>query len=137
LAFVTIVLSSCDDDQQNQTVGTWDGVDYSTGKDTLINNQPYHYSSYGYWYYLNNNRVTRYYPQTGHKEELPVEEHRKGVFLSASSHSSNGGASEEPATFSSGKGGTVEGFGSTARGVSSGEGFGGSAHGGEAGGAGE
>jgi hypothetical protein len=134
MAFAAIVLGSCEQNEENQTVGSWDGTDYNTGKDTLINNHTYHYSSYGYWYWLNNNRVTRYYPRTGYTETLPVDVHRSGSFLSSSAHAQNGGAGEEPSTFSSGRGGTVEGFGSTAHGVSSGEGFGGSAH---AGGAGE
>ncbi len=134
LAFAAIVLSSCEQDEQNQTIGTWDGTDYNTGKDTTINHNTYHYSSYGYGYWFNAGRVTRYYPRTGFSETLPADEHRSGAFLSSSSHTINGGASEEPANFSSGRGGTVEGFGSTARGVSSGEGFGGSAHGGGEGG---
>ena len=135
LAFATIVLSSCNQNDENQTVGSWDGTDYNTGKDTLINNSTYHFSSYGYWYwYDNNNKVTRYYPRTGYSETLPVDEHRSGQFLSSPAHTKNGGASEEPSAFSSGRGGTVEGFGSTARGVSSGESFGGSAHEGGSGG---
>lgn len=134
-AFAAIVLSSCDDSNNNtQTVtGNWDGVDYNTGQDTTINNQTYHYSSYGYWYFLYNNNVTRYYPKTGYSETLPEEEHKSGAFLSSPKHTQNGGATEEPATFSSGRGGTVEeGLGSTGRGVSASEshggGFGESAH---------
>jgi hypothetical protein len=132
LAFSAIVLSSCNN--ENQTTGTWDGTDYNTGKDTLINNHTYHFSSYGYWYLYNNNQVTRYYPHTGYSETLPAEVHRSGLFLSSSTHTANGGASEDIGTFSSGRGGTVEGFGSSAHGTSSGEGFGGSAHGGGFGG---
>ncbi len=127
-AFAAIVLSSCNQSDENETTGNWDGNDYNTGKDTAINNQTYHYSSYGYWYWANNNQVTRYYPNTGYSETLPADEHRSGRFLTSTAHTVNGGANEDPATFSSGRGGTVEGFGSTARGVSSGEGFGGSAH---------
>lgn len=135
LAFTAIVLSSCDQQEKHQTVGTWDGTDYNTGKDTVINQNTYHYSSYGYWYWYNAGRVTRYYPHTGYSQTLSADEHRSGSFLSSSTHTGNGGASEEPANFSSGRGGTVEGFGSTAHGVSAGEGFGGSAHaGGEGGG---
>lgn len=127
-AFAAIVLGSCTQTEENTTTGAWDGNDYNTGKDTLINNHTYHYSSYGYWYWYNNNYVTRYYPRTGHSETLTASEHRSGSFLSSPGHVSNGGASEEPTTFSSGRGGTVESFGSTARGVSSSESFGGSAH---------
>jgi hypothetical protein len=125
LAFAAIVLSSCNQNEENQTVGSWDGNDYNTGKDTLINNHTYYFSSYGYWYWYYNNQVTRYYPRTGYTATLPADEHRSGSFLSSSAHTGNGGATEEPATFSSGRGGTVTGsFGSTARGTS----FGGSAH---------
>ncbi len=131
LAFTTIVLSACNQDDEKQTVGTWDGTDYNTGRDTVINNQTYHFSSYGYWYLYNNNQVARYYPRTGYTEVLPADEHRSGQFLSSSKHNENGGANEEPTNFSSGRGGVVQGFGSTARGVSSSEGFGGTAHGGE------
>ncbi|NHA05961.1 hypothetical protein G7092_19275 [Mucilaginibacter sp. HC2] len=135
IAFATIVLSSCDQDEQHQTVGTWDGTDYNTGKDTIINQHSYHYSSYGYWYWYNSGQVTRYYPRTGYSQTLSADEHRSGAFLSSSAHTGNGGAGEDPAHFSSGHGGTVEGFGRTAHGVPSGEGFGGSAHaGGEGGG---
>lgn len=133
-AFASIVLASCNDNNETQTTGTWDGNDYNTGRDTVINNNTYHFSSYGYWYWYNNDRVTRYYPRTGYTETLTAAEHRSGSFLSSPAHSANGGAAEEPATFSSGQGGTVEGFGSTAHGVSSSEGFGGSAHGGDGGG---
>jgi len=133
-AFAAIVLGSCSQNDDNTTVGTWDGTDYNTGKDTLINNHTYHYSSYGYWYWYNNNNVTRYYPRTGYSETLTAEEHRSGAFLISPAHASNGGASEEPSTFSSGHAGTVEGFGSSARGVSSGDGFGSSGHGGGEGG---
>jgi hypothetical protein len=133
-AFAAIVLGSCNQNDEHQTTGTWDGNDYNTGKDTLINNHTYHFSSYGYWYWYNNNYVTRYYPRTGYSQTLTADEHRAGSFLTSASHTSNGGASEEPATFSSGRGGTVEGFGSTAHGVSSSEGFGGSAHAGGFGG---
>ena len=134
VAFAALVFSSCDQDEHTQTVGSWDGTDYNTGKDTTINHNTYHYSSYGYWYWYNAGRVTRYYPRTGYSETLPEEEHRSGAFLSRASHTDNGGASEDPVSFSSGRGGTVEGFGGTAHGVSSGEGFGGSAHGGGEGG---
>jgi len=136
-AFAAIVLGSCNQNDENQTTGTWDGTDYNTGRDTVINNNTYHYSSYGYWYWFYNNQVTRYYPRTGYSETLSAEEHRRGAFLNLPAHLSNGGASEEPSTFRSGRGGTVVGFGNSARGVSSGEseGFGGSAHGsGEGGG---
>ena len=132
-AFAAIVLGSCSQNDENQTVGSWDGTDYNTGKDTLINNHTYHYSSYGYWYWYNNNQVTRYYPHTGYSETLSADEHRSGVFLSSPKHTENGGASEEPSSFSSGRAGTVEGFGSSAHGVSSAESFGGSAHEGGAG----
>lgn len=129
-AFAAIVFGSCSQNDDNQTVGTWDGNDYDTGKDTVINNNTYHYSSYGYWYLFNNDQVTRYYPHTGYTETLPADQHRSGRFLTSPKHTENGGAIEEPASFSSGRGGAVEGFGGTAHGVSSGEGFGGSAEGG-------
>lgn len=128
MAFATIVLGSCNQNDENVTTGSWDGNDYNTGKDTVINHNTYHYSSYGYWYWYNNNQVTRYYPRTGYTQTLPADEHRSGSFLTSSAHAANGGASEDASTFSSGRGGTVEGFGSTARGTSSSEGFGGSAH---------
>jgi hypothetical protein len=133
-AFAAIVLSSCNQNDENQTTGTWDGTDYNTGRDTLINNHTYYFSSYGYWYLYNNNQVTRYYARTGYTETLPADAHRSGQFLSSKEHITNGGASEEATTFSHGRGGTVESFGGTARGVSSGTGFGSSAHEGGVGG---
>jgi hypothetical protein len=127
LAFATIVLSACNQNEDQQTTGNWDGNDYNTGRDTMINNHPYYYSSYGYWYWYNSGQVTRYYPRTGYSQTLPADEHRRGVFLLAPEHIANGGASEDPVNFGSGHAGTVQRFGNTARGVSSGEGFGSSA----------
>lgn len=103
-----IVLSSC-----NNEKGDWDGTDYYTGKDTVINSQVYHHSGMGYWYYNNGGRVYRYYPNTGHTAILPTEQHTTGSFLNSSEHVVNGGAHESPSIFTGSRGG---GFGSTSRG---------------------
>ncbi len=107
---MAIILSSCNDKNTN---GDWDGNDYYTGKDTVINRQTYHGSGLGYWYMLNGGNVTRYYPNTGFRETLPLSAHREGTFLSSPVHVGNGGRAMSATSFSSSH---SSGFGTTARG---------------------
>jgi len=111
-ALTAITLASCN---QPGSKGQWDGNDYYAGRDTVIKGAQYRYSSMGYWYYLYNNSIIRYYPHTGYSEALPAEQHRSGVFLNSSSHKANGGEVASPSEFISSRGG---GFGSTVRGGS-------------------
>jgi len=107
---MAIVFSSCNTKKSN---GDWDGNDYYTGKDTVINQRTYRGSGLGYWYYMNSNNVTRYYPHTGYSETLPAEAHRQGTFLNSPAHTSNGGKPVSASTFTSSR---TSGFGTTSRG---------------------
>lgn len=107
--FASIIFSSC----ENKKKGDWDGTDYYTGKDTVINRQTYRHSSFGYWYFMHGNSVTRCYPNTGYFNTLPVAEHKAGTFLTSPQHTANGGTASTPSSFKAARGG---GFGSTSRG---------------------
>lgn len=107
LAAIVFSFSSCESKSND-----WDGNDYYTGRDTTIKGQRYHQSSFGYWYYLNNNRVTRFYPNTGYTQTLPVEDHRSGNFRSSAEHTRNGGIISSTGESSSPRG---SGFGTSGR----------------------
>ena len=121
VVLTAIVLSSCNHTTPKPE-GSWDGNDYYTKRDSVINGNTYRYSGYGYWYMysaLNGGMVTRFYPATRLFYSLPAATHRTGAFLSSSRHISNGGMVFPGSSFLSGesRGG---GFGTTALG----EGFG-------------
>jgi hypothetical protein len=92
------VLAACGNDEPE---GTWDGDDYNTGKDTVMEGQTYHRSSMGYWYFLSAGNIMRRY-NNGFSETLPANMHRNGFHLNSDMHRANGGLH-------------TSGFGSTSR----------------------
>ncbi len=99
-----IVIASC-----QQKKGDWDGNDYYTGKDTVMNGRTYRHSSLGYWYFFHGNNITRYYPNNGVTQVVPAATHRSSVYVKPTTSTKNSSSSSH---FSSSK----SGFGSTARG---------------------
>ena len=114
---IPIIFSACQ--QPDEEKAKWDGNDYYTGRDTVIDDNLYRQSSLGYYYFSNEINVMRYYPNSGHREALPVDEHRNGTFLNSATHVENGGMAADAGDFA---GSHSSGFGSTARGGGSGAG---------------
>lgn len=97
LTLLTII-AAC---KNKEPEGTWDGNDYHTGKDTVMDGNTYHRSSMGYWYFFMAGNVFRRY-NNGFSESLPANIHRGGGHLNSVAHTSNGGLK-------------TSGFGSTSR----------------------
>lgn len=94
---VMSILASC------RQEGTWDGTDYYTGKDSMINGQRYRQSSGGYWYYVSRGMVNCFYPRTGIFNSVSQASHISSVKSSyrSSSSSHSGGFGSTGRRFSS------------------------------------
>lgn len=66
--------------------GKWDGHDYYTGKDTIIKGQRYRHSGLGYYYLVNGNSVSKYYPNSGSFQTVSTSSHIQSTSSSAESH---------------------------------------------------